>query len=182
MIPVWAKLIALGIAAYEGTFFLQETGERREYQKLARRYCDEVGKPMLQIGIPERPWEYTLADVYLDINPEVENYPGGMVADERAIPFPDKHFGACYNSHTLEHLATADDIQQAVNECCRVADQAIFLCPSPHRIASVLHPGHRFRVFFRENNQIAVRRLRYAMQAGQAIITPQDQVPEVIEL
>lgn len=180
MIPVWAKLIALGLAAYEGTLQLQETSERHEYWNLGRNYANQVGKPMLQIGRRIRPWEPPLADVVLDLDERVLDSPEGVIADERAIPFPDHYFGACYNSHTLEHLNSAEDIQQAINECCRVADYAIFLCPSPYGIISILKPEHKFRLLFKENNEIIAKRMRRSLQVGQVIVAPWDQPPQVV--
>jgi hypothetical protein len=178
MIPAFLKVLALGLVAYEGTIYLQETGGRKEYWYAGRAYCDRVEKPMLQIGKRNKFWEPPNADVVIDIDPAVLEYAGGLVADERDIPFLDRHFGVCYNSHTLEHLNSPEDIQQAVDECCRVADYAVFLCPSPRGIvAGILHPDHKYRLFFEEGNRIVVKQM---LCVGQAIVTPWDYVPEVI--
>jgi hypothetical protein len=105
------------------------------------------------------PFEPPNGDVTLDIDPEVEKIPGGVLGDERFMPFADREFSFCFNEHTLEHLHSAADVELAVNECRRVADYTVLLCPSPYSIfATFFCPSHRLRLWFdSDNNKIIVR-------------------------
>ena len=184
MIPIWLKAIALGLAAYEGTVQLQEIDERYSYWRQARAYCDSVGKPLLRIGIKRGLFEPPNGDVTLDIDPIILSVPGGVKGDERDMPFTDRQFGICFNEHTMEHLHYPEDVQAAVNECCRVADYAIFLCPSPYSIIGLLHPDHNLRIWFKKENRIVVQQLKTPRKDpdtfGQVIVSPWGNPPEVI--
>lgn len=147
---------------YEGFIQAIELEERHHYYRLARDYCSEVSKPLLRIGMRRSPLEPPNGDVTLDIDPSVERVSGGVLGDVRAMPFAGKQFGVCFNEHVLEHLRTASDVQVAVAECCRVADYAILLAPSPYSIVANLHPGHHLRLWFKAHNQIVVEQLQTA--------------------
>ena len=131
---------------------LAETSERQEYFKAAREYCDEVSKPMLQVGIRHWLLNPPESEVTLDIDERVLEVPGGVVGDERDMPFTNKQFGVCMNSHTLEHLYNAEDIEKAISECVRVADYAVLLVPTPYGIGSLLHPDHKLNILFKDDN------------------------------
>ncbi|MDD4986056.1 MAG: methyltransferase domain-containing protein [Dehalococcoidales bacterium] len=153
-------LVVLGsAAAYEGGIQIKENAERHHYWRVARAYSDLAGKPLLVVGMKRHIWQPPDGDVTLDVDPLVTTVPGGVCADERSMPFSDKEFGAVYNPHTLEHLATAEDVETAVNECLRVADVAFFLAPSPYSIAANFFcPSHHLRLWFdNDSNRIVCR-------------------------
>jgi len=141
--------IAVITVIYEGGIELRQNHERHSYFNQARDYADSVGKPLLTVGMKRRFWEPSDGDVTIDIDPEVEKIEGGVIADVRSIPFEDKYFGACYCSHVLEHMETVEDAQRAVDECVRVSDISVFLCPSPYSIiGNFFCPAHHLRIWF----------------------------------
>jgi hypothetical protein len=153
----WAVIKALAI--YEGITQAREISERFNFYRWAREYCDEVGKPLLRIGMKRSPFEPPNGDYTLDIDPRVEDLTDtiGVLGDERFMPFEDKKFGVSFNEHTLEHLHSVEDVELAVNECRRVADYAVLLAPSPYSIyANFFCPSHRLRLWF-NGNKILVR-------------------------
>lgn len=158
-----AVIALLGIAGaaglYEGGHLIKENSERNYYWSVARAYSNLVEKPLLVVGMRRWSWQPPDGDVTVDIDPQVLQVPGGVQSDERIMPFEDKQFGAVFNPHTLEHLASAEDVELAVNECLRVAEVGMFLCPSPYSIiANLFCPGHNLRLWFdNENNRIIVR-------------------------
>ena len=164
-----ARLL-IGAAGYESGMQAKELLERHHYYNAAKNYCAMVGKPLLRIGMRRSVFEPPNGDYTLDIDEAVLRIPGGVVGDERAIPFSDKFFGASFNEHTLEHLHTAEDVEKAIRECCRVADHAILLAPSPYSIIGLLHPDHKLRMWFRRGNNIVVKQLRMAAQTSQAMV------------
>jgi len=157
----WKVLIgvAAGALIYEGIVTAGELSERFDNWAWAREYCDRVGKPLLRIGMHRGPFEPPNGYYTLDIDPAIENIPGGVLGDERRMPFHDKQFGVCFNEHTLEHLHDAESVEMAVSECRRVADYAVLLAPSPYSIyASMFCPSHRLRLWLdNDKNQIVVR-------------------------
>ena len=147
--------IIAAILVYEGVITLTEVAERHRYYDLARAYCNAIGKPLLRVGIKRSIFEPPNGDVTLDIDLAVLDIPGGVHGDERDMPFADKQFGVCFNEHTLEHLRTVEDVELAVAECTRVADYAIFLCPSPYSIyATLFCPTHHLRLKFEGNTML----------------------------
>lgn len=185
------------LAAYEAGIAIRENVERHNYWHQAREYADSVGKPLLVVGMKRWPWQPRDGDITVDIDPAIENIPGGVWADERDMPFSDKEFGAVYNAHTLEHMATIEDAEQAVNESVRVADRAIFLCPSPYSIiATFFAPSHKLRLWFDQtNNRIRIGentlRTGWGYNSGdtshpppgrisQALVT--DRMPEIVKI
>jgi len=155
-------LMGLGLAAgmYEAAITVHETMERHRAYGWARGYADSVGKPLLRIGVRRSFLEPPNGDVTLDIDPIVASLPGGVIGDVRGIPFAAGEFGVTFCEHVLEHLHTAEDVAAAVAECVRVADYAVFLCPSPYGIwSSFLCPSHRLRLWFDPpGNAMVVRR------------------------
>jgi len=156
------------LAAYEGTIAVKESVERHKYWNQARQYADSVSKPLLVVGMKRHFWEPDNGDITADIDPKVQQIAGGVWADERELPFTDKEFGAVYNAHTLEHMGSAEEVEQAVNECLRVADKVFFICPSPYGIYSNLFcPAHKLRLWFDQaNNKIKVTDNRYRTGIG----------------
>ena len=153
-------LVTVGTTGtYETVVQLKEHAERAYHWQVARAYCDMVGKPLLRIGMSRSAFDGDPGDVTLDIDSRVLDIPGGVLGDERDMPFPDKYFGCCFNQHTLEHLHTAEDVELAVNEGMRVADYQVLLAPSPHSIyATLFCPSHYLRMWFdNENQRIVVR-------------------------
>lgn len=144
--------------AYEAGMTIREGIERHRYYNQARQYADEIGKPLLVVGMRRNFTQPPNGDVTVDIDPAVQTIEGGVWASECKMPFYDKQFGACYNAHTLEHLAAAEEIEVAVNECLRVSDVAIFLAPSPYSIlATFFCPSHNTRLWFDQvNNRVRV--------------------------
>ena len=139
------KLLAL----WEGTHMAIEYHERHHYFNLSRKYCNQVGKPLLRVGMHRGMFEPPNGDYTIDIDPVIKQVPGGVWGDERDMPFEDKQFGVCFNEHTLEHQYNVNDVELAVNECVRVADIAVFLAPSPWRITTTLFaPTHFLRLWF----------------------------------
>jgi hypothetical protein len=167
-----ALVVLLGVVAavpvYEGTIGVKETIERHHYYNIGRAYCDLVKKPFLAVGLQRWSYEPPNADVVADIDPQVLDYPGGVQTDERDMPFADKQFGAVYNAHTLEHMATPEDVELAMNECLRVADVGLFLCPSPYSLyANMFCPAHNLRLFFdSDNEKIVVRKNNWRTGIG----------------
>ncbi len=149
--------IWLGMEAGAG---LRNEIERHTFYREARDYCDSVGKPLLRVGMRRYFWEPPDADCTVDINPDVTKTHGGVLADEREMPFEDKQFGVCLNQHTLEHLSSPAEVEQAVGECVRVAEITVLLTPSPYSIVSnVFNPEHKVRLHYDSiNNRIRVER------------------------
>jgi len=160
-------------AGYEGGIGIRNIIERHTYYNEAREYCNEVGKPMLRIGMRKYFWEPPDADITVDTNPEVESIAGGICADERNLLFVDKEFGVCINQHTLEHLNSIGDVEKAVKECVRVSDITVLLTPSPYSIfTNVFNPNHNLRLYFdRISNAIRVEENRCNVRSiGQAMV------------
>lgn len=153
-------IVAGVVVTYEVLLQVQENRERHHYYRLAKQHCDRTGKPLLRIGMRRGFMEPPNGDVTLDIDPAVLRIPGGVQGDERAMPFSDKQFGVSFNEHTLEHLHTAHDVRIAIDECCRVADFAILLAPSPYSVIGLLHPDHKLRLWFKRNNEIIVQQIK----------------------
>jgi SAM-dependent methyltransferase len=160
--------LAGAVALYEVGHQIHDNYERSYYWDVARAYSDAVGKPLLVVGMKRWPWQPPDGDVTVDLDPAVLGIPGGVQANELSMPFSDKQFGACYNAHTLEHMASAEDVETAVNECLRVAEIAIFLCPSPYSIvANMFCPSHNLRLWFdNDNNRIIVRPNNWRTEIG----------------
>ena len=156
---VAVSLVVGAAVLWELRLGVQEHIERHQYYGIARAYCDEVGKPLLTIGMQRWSGNPPDGDYVIDTDPAVMSVPGGIMGSVTEIPFPDKHFGVAYNSHVLEHLDTPEDIELAIVECRRVADYAFLLTPSPNSLyANLFCPSHKFRLWYdKENNKILVK-------------------------
>lgn len=161
MIPL-AKtlLVALGGAVlWETGVQVKEHVERHDWYNWSREYCDSVGKPLLTVGLQRGTYNPPNGDSVIDVDPEVLDVSGGVLASVTALPFPDKKFGIAYNSHVLEHLSSPEDIEAAIAECRRVADYAVLLAPSPYSImANLFCPSHNYRLWMdSKNNKVVVK-------------------------
>ena len=184
----WVKAVLAGVALYFTVTQLSEASERHMYWKMAREYCDKVDKPLLRIGMRRSFTEPPNGDITLDIDPDVLNISGGVLGDERDMPFGDKEFGVCFNEHTLEHLYNSRDVELATNECIRVADYAVLLAPGPNTIMGILHPDHKLRMWFTDKT-IKVQRIPHVPGwknltfpgIGQAMVLS-DEPPKIFEI
>lgn len=102
----------------------------------ARKYCDSVGKPLLNLACNKTSY----GDVNCDISyQEVENF---QICDATNLSqFKDKEFGAVFASHILEHL---DDPNKALEEWNRVADKVYILTPSWFNMWAWAQPEHKW--------------------------------------
>ncbi|RLC83493.1 MAG: hypothetical protein DRJ03_16980 [Chloroflexi bacterium] len=135
---VFAGLTGLALL-YDGLWELSEAKEREVIYRKALRYARSRKKPLLVVGNPKG--RHGKGDVCIDINPE----PGCLKADVHNLSmFPDKYFGAAFVSHVLEHI---ENPRGALDELTRVADRVYILTPSPFKLNSWLHPGHKWIIF-----------------------------------
>jgi len=124
-----------------------ENVERAGIFQQARARALESGKPLLNAGCGELktvggfPRAILESDVNLDL--VAQDVPRFTQAPIEDIPFPDKHFGAVFCCHALEHV---DDLDLAIRELDRVADHVFVVVPRAVWPSSWLHPGHK-RVF-----------------------------------
>jgi len=110
--------------------------ERRSLYAKARKAADVVGKPLLVVGAPYG--MYGCGDVVLDPK-DTGECPNVVTESVESIPFPDKHFGAVFASHVLEHVCHP---QRALSELHRVADSVYIAWPRPWRTIAWANPGH----------------------------------------
>lgn len=120
--------------------------------RLARAYCDRVGKPLLNVGAgtPASSLRTLLlgpqlvGDVNIDIAAPTD-VPHGKdrvsYGDARNLQWADKSFGAVFASHVLEHLDRPD---LALEEWKRVADRVFLVSPSWWAPHTYVHPGHKW--------------------------------------
>jgi len=142
-----------GAASYVGWAYHRDVIVRPEAMaKLARAYCERVGKPLLNVGagMPSSSLRALVfgPQLYGDVNidlaaPRDVAHGRDRVSygDARQLLWPDKSFGAVFASHVLEHLDRPD---LAIEEWKRVADRVFIVSPSwwaPHTYA---HPGHKW--------------------------------------
>lgn len=148
---LWQRAL-LSLAMFEAGTQVKEVMERHRLFRQARATCAANQKQLLRIGVRRGPLEPPNGDVTLDIDRAVLGIPGGVCGDERAMPFADKEFGVCFNEHTLEHLENPEDVALAVRECVRVADVAMFLCPSPYSVwSNLFNKTHHLRLWLRDD-------------------------------
>jgi len=177
------------VALYEVSLSLSMHLEDVRYWEQSKRYCEEIGKPLLLIGMRRGPWMYEQGDVTVDLDSKVLDVSGGVMADVRDMPFAPKQFGVCFCEHVLEHLPTPYDAELAINECARVSDKAVFVCPSPYSLYSNMFlPAHHLRLKFdKQNHKVYVTDNQYrtgfgynrGVDIGQIIVS--DEVaPEVV--
>lgn len=149
---------ALGLGIWESAVITTDTMETRKHYRLAREAADARCKPLLVVGGPGaspivrlmKIPRHGCGDVCLDVNLTSCSICGAAVeqveADVRCIPYPNKHFGAAFASHVLEHLPTPADALDAFNELKRVADEVHVVSPTKLSLVAWLHPGHRLWV------------------------------------
>ena len=167
-----------GLGLYEVIVQANETEERHTLYKWSRDYCNSVEKQLLQVGMRRHWFNPPEGDVTLDIDPAVLSVKGGVVGDVRNMSmFGDKEFGTVICSHVLEHLHSVDDIELAISESVRVADRSVFIAPSPYSIMAMLHPQHRFRLWFSDNT---IKVLPNEWSIGQSMTT--NETPKVIDM
>ena len=136
------------LAVYVGLTEIKENRERWQAYSDARQAADAVDRPLLNVGCPRLYLlKYTCGDLCLDIDPGRLNLCQSaqpVLADVRAIPFPDSYFGAVLCTHVLEHLRSVQDAQRAFSEMMRVSDGRVFIAyPSKASLLAWLHPEHR---------------------------------------
>lgn len=175
---------------------VREFSERRWFWQRSVEHCNRVGKKLLRIGMRRSPFEPPNGDVTLDLDRSVLSVPGGVLGDVRDMPFADGEFGVCFNEHVIEHLASRDDVEAAIQECARVADYAVVLCPSPWSFGGLFHPDHKLRVWL-DGKTIVVEHKPYVKgwrnvdwptsfsrepRIGDFVEYNRDRVPKVIEI
>ena len=142
-------------ASYAALAYHKDVVARPEtVAKLARAYCDRVGKPLLNVGAGTLSSSLRtlvfgpqlVGDVNIDIAAprDVPHGPDRVsYGDARFLPWPDKHFGAIFASHVLEHL---DQPDRVILEWKRVADRIFLVTPSWWAPHAFLHPGHKWYI------------------------------------
>lgn len=132
-------LLIYGIAGWVYEFF-----EREAIFSRAQNKASELGKPLLNAGcggfkmIGSFPRGILESDVNLDITPR--DVPRFTLASVEDIPFEDKHFGAVFCSHVLEHTA---DWRKALAELHRVGDHVFIVVPKGIWLGNWLNPTHQ---------------------------------------
>ena len=132
-------LLIYGIAGW-----VYEFAEREAVFIRAQAKANELGKPLLNAGcggfkfIGAFPRGILESDVNLDVQPR--DVPRFTLASVEEIPFPDKHFGAAFCSHVLEHTA---DWRKALAELHRVADHVYIIVPKAIWLGNWLNPQHQ---------------------------------------
>lgn len=141
----------IGVVAWETGTLLWEVGERLAIDREARRVADDLGKGVLIIG-HRRPGHFTPPapkgplDASVDIDPDVLELPNGYQADVRSLPFETGRFGSCVFEHVAEHLDTPKDVQLALDECRRVADNIYVVGPFAPTLRNLFNPRHTLNV------------------------------------
>lgn len=136
--------IALWILSSQGLSMVGQLYDRQDKYQKALAAARAQGKPLLVVGKPNLPWNHPCGDVCLDLSPTVllQCPAHGVVADVRAIPFPDNYFGAACAQHVLEHLPSPEDLEAAWQELWRVADEVFVAAPQKSNILAWLVPDH----------------------------------------
>jgi len=132
-----AKL-GVGLAAWEGGWWLFSRWERRALWKKARALADAAGGPLLVVGAPMG--SYLYGDTTVDLQDPSAMCPVGAVeASIEALPFTDKQFGAVFVAHVLEHCCNPE---QALAELHRVAEHVVIAYPRWWTAVAWIVPGH----------------------------------------
>jgi hypothetical protein len=144
-------MLVQGLLVWEGLLQVAENNDRWAAYASARATANALQKPLLNIGCPRQyPFKYPCGDVCLDISEwrlSACQAKQPTLGDVRRIPFPDGYFGAALCCHVLEHLATAQDAQQAYKELHRVTNGKVFLAlPTKLSMAAWVHPEHKLWV------------------------------------
>ena len=126
---------------------IYEANERETVFNKAKAKSMNSGKPLLNAGCGELraiggfPRAIYESDVNLDVVPRA--VPRFTMASIEDIPYSDKHFGSVFCCHALEHV---DNLDSALSELHRVADEVFIIVPKPVWMTTWVWPGHR-RVF-----------------------------------
>lgn len=144
--------VVLAGLSHQVFVILGQAAERAEKYQLARQTADALGKPLLVVGGPwgDNPFRklagisyHGHGDVCVDLAPYAcEGASRFVQADIRDLPFANREFGSCFNSHILEHLPSAEDCAQAWRELHRVADTVFTCLPGKASIVAWLVPDH----------------------------------------
>jgi SAM-dependent methyltransferase len=144
--------------------FLLTFGYKRPIFDRARGAALRAGKPLLNVGCGAAYTE--LSDVNLDIVPqEANNFVHGDI--QNLSMFKEKQFGAVYASHVVEHM---EDLDAALAELHRVADNVFIITPFPLWPWAWLCPGHRWVLW--EGKKVAgtpynlIKRISHKMTAN----------------
>jgi len=138
----WLKVVA-AIATWEiGWYYVGVRDRARGYDR-AQTAARAVDKPLLIVGAPHGQYpcgEAAAADVVLDLDSRTaRECPNFVQSSAESIPFPDKHFGAAYVSHVIEHCCDPKAVEAELH---RVADRVIVCYPRWWRLVTWLVPGH----------------------------------------
>jgi len=115
--------------------------QRGSFFSQAQAAALAVGKPFLVVGTPRG--QYPCGDVVLDLEAPPGECPVEKQGSIESIPYPDKHFGAVFVSHVVEHVC---DPVKSLQELRRVADKVFIVYPYPWRLTMLLVPGHAWLV------------------------------------
>ena len=148
--------------------FLLTFGYKRPIFDQAREAALKAGKPLLNAGCGAAYTE--LSDVNVDIVPkEANNFVLGDIQNQSM--FREKQFGAVFASHVVEHV---EDLDTALAELYRVADNVFIITPFPLWPWAWLYPGHRWVLW--EGTKVAatpynlVKRIACKMRANKMVI------------
>ena len=182
--------ICLGVGVWQLAVCLGEIRDKNKKYKAARAYALNRNKPLLIAGGPWgnkriRHWfnkpAHGCGDVCLDIDRRaISNHPKGVIADVTHIPFSDKSFGAAFDSHLLEHLATIDDDKKALAELNRIAEAVFIVYPSRQSIAGWAIPDHHLWVWQKNNTTYLKQRGKSASKNKEEyIVEPARERPSL---
>jgi len=132
-VPRWL----LYLLGWEAGWYAFQLMQRKARFAQAQAAARAVGKPLLVVGQPYG--QYPCGDVTLDLKPPPGECPVEKQGNIESIPYPDKHFGAVFVSHVVEHVCNP---QKALAELRRVADHVFIAYPYPWRLATLVIPGH----------------------------------------
>jgi hypothetical protein len=138
------KTLLLGYAAWEIGWHIHARIERKVLFRRAQEAAQRASKPMLVVGAPYG--QYGCGDINLDIydSGECESHVDGSI--ER-IPYDDKHFGAVFASHVLEHTCNPHG---ALRELHRVADHVFIAYPRIWITPAWASPAHSHVMYKRD--------------------------------
>ena len=135
-----------------GSYFLDVPLRRMLLARQARKYADQRGLPLLNVGAGTGPTAMFGPTFYGDVNvdlsgrKDVQHGTPGEVsyADAQDLSaFADGQFGAVFASHLVEHLP---DPEAAIREFLRVSgndpDALFVITPRWWDPAAWAHPGH----------------------------------------
>lgn len=134
-----APLAAL-VGLWEVGWWYKRCLDRNDLYRRARAHADEIRKPLLVVGAPDRgPTPSPCGDIVLDIGPS--SAPVAVQADvTRRIPLPDDSVVA-YVCCVLEYV---ENLESALQELRRVARDRVYIVRvQPWTLTGTLYPGAR---------------------------------------